>query len=93
MAERRPIVLQAGRLAELPAGDSLPGIGFDPGALPRATANPPEAFIVRQDGVWSVASYAQMTRWMGGGTQGSGVITELGESIMTENGIDAVWQE
>lgn len=91
MAQRRPIVLRNGRLTELPAGDSLPGVGFDPSALPAAGDLPPQAFIVQQGGQWVLASYTQMASWFAGAqvpepAHEYGLLSEVGELLLTESG-------
>lgn len=93
MTQHRPIVLRNGRLTELPAGDTVVGAGFDPSALPSATEALPEAFLVRQSGVWVVASFEQVLGWMSSGTahpSGTLVLTEYGMGILTEAGENLV---
>ena len=89
MTLHRPIVLRSGRLTELPVGDSLAGVGFDPDALPPATDLPPESFIVKQSGQWVLATYAQMQGWFATAVvqeHGYGLLTEAGEFLLTEAG-------
>ena len=89
MAQHRPIVLRSGRLTELPVGDTVAGAGFDPSALPLASNQTPQAFIVQQAGQWVLASYAQMAAWFAGAPaleHGYGLLTEAGEFLLTESG-------
>lgn len=89
MAERRPIVLQAGRLAELPVGGSLAGMAESLAALPLATWAVPDEFLVQQGGQWARATYAQMQAWFAATPvpdHGYGLMTELGECLLTESG-------
>ena len=91
MTQHRPIVLRNGRLTELPAGDAVAGL--DLSALPSATEALPEAFLVRQSGVWVVASFEQVFGWMSSGTahpSGTLVLTEYGMGILTEAGENLV---
>ena len=48
--------------ADVPTGGA--GSGFDPSAFPAASSDVPEAFLVRQSGAWTVASFAQMQGWL-----------------------------
>lgn len=62
-------------------GGNNSGGNFDIDLLPGATSALPEEFIVRQDGAWVRASYAQMAMWLGGGGLPANVATVAGEAI------------
>ena len=73
----------------MPVGDTVVGAGFDPSALPLASDQTPQAFIVQQAGQWALASYAQMSAWFAAApvqAHGYGLLTEAGEFLLSEAG-------
>lgn len=45
-------------------GGGNPDGGWSPDLLPAAGDSTPDAYVVRQEGVWVVASHAQMSTWL-----------------------------
>ena len=71
------------------------GSTWNPDSLPFAESDTPDEFIVKQDGTWRRATYAQMQTWLGGTPMPGptdGVLTEGGDYMTTENG-DFIAQE
>ncbi len=61
-----PCAVPAEMAAVIVGPQGPPGEGIDIAALPLAAdASAPDGFVVRQAGVWCVASYAQMQSWLG----------------------------
>lgn len=89
------VVEEDGFVIEVPCGQGPmgpAGSGFDPSSLPNADNNPiPSTVIVKQNGNWVLASWAQFTTWIGSVTPTIGVtvngvsVTVNGETI-TVNG-------
>lgn len=75
-------------------GGYVVGGGFDPSDLPAATNATPDAFLVRQGETWAVATYAQMSTWLGGAVSVvvDALLTEDGEIVVTESR-DVIIQE
>lgn len=71
------------------------GTPWNPDALPEANNGTPEEFIVKQNGTWRRATYAQMQTWLGGTPAPgptTGLLTEGGDYLTTESG-DFIVQE
>lgn len=71
------------------------GSTWDPDSLPTASNATPDEFIVKQGTTWRRATYAQMQTWLGGTPPPgptTGVLTEGGDYLTTENG-DFIVQE
>lgn len=81
---RGPASKSGGGVAVAPCG----GQSWNPDSLPVAADDTPEEFIVKQDGTWRRATYAQMATWLGasGPAIGNGILTEDGSNIITEDG-------
>ena len=70
------------------------GFSWSPDFLGPASDDVPDSFIVRQQGVWVVASYEQMATWLGGSGPAItyNLLTENGDTLVTEGG-DNIVQE
>ena len=76
-------------------GGSSGGTPWNPDSLPVASNATPAEFIVKQGTTWRRATYAQMQTWLGGTPMPgptTGVLTEGGDYLTTENG-DFIVQE
>jgi hypothetical protein len=70
-------------------GGFIGGSSFDLDTLPAADNAPtPTEVLVRQDGVWVRASWAQFSAWVGSVTPptGNGILTEGGDRLLAEDG-------
>lgn len=65
----------------------LPGPAFDLEALPEAGEEVPTHTVVRQDGRWVRATWAQLAQWLGAGVVADGVLGESGEFLIAETGV------
>lgn len=86
MATRRPLVVEAGSLKELPVADTL---AF---SLPDADSSTPESLAVKQGGVWKQISWAAFLILVGSvtPTEPTGSSVNINGSGVTINGEQVV---
>ena len=84
---------EKGQPSGVPVSVSMGG-GWSPYGIAPAGDELPDGFLVRQSGEWVVATYAQMSTWLGGGAppESNAILTEDGDVIVTEAG-DRLIQE